>query len=123
MAAARREQHLTRNEQFKLVYDRGSSWISKTIVMKSLSNVLNFSRYGITVSKRAGKAVVRNRIRRLLREILRKNPPQGGWDIIFIARAPAAEADFWSLGKSVRELLLRAGLLTEANEEYRTGTN
>jgi ribonuclease P protein component len=79
--------------------------------MKALPNGLDLSRYGFTVSRRVGKAVVRNRVKRLLREILRQTLLQPGWDIIFIARSPASRANYDSLGKSVRDLLFRAGLL------------
>lgn len=107
----RGEQYLTKRAQFGLVHDKGSSWVSKEIVMKVLPNGLDLSRYGFTVSRRVGKAVVRNRVRRLLRENLRQTPLQPGCDIIFMARSPAARANYASLGKSVRGLLLRAGLL------------
>jgi ribonuclease P protein component len=91
--------------------------------MKALPNELDFSRYGLTVSRRIGKAVVRNRVRRLFREVLRHTPLQPGWDIIFIARSPAAGISYVSLGKSVRDLLLRAGLLVGEYEGVRPGAN
>ncbi len=123
VAAVRREQYLTKRAQFGLVYDEGSSWVSNVLVMKALPNGLDLSRYGLTVSRRVGKAVVRNRIRRLLREILRQTPLQPGWDIIFMARSPAARASYTSLGRSVRSLLLRAGLLVGEYEGVRPGAN
>ena len=68
------------------------------------------------VSRRLGKAVVRNRIKRRLREIARQLKIKSGWDIILIARVSAAESDYRSLEKSVRKLLLRAGLISGENE-------
>ena len=85
-------------------------------MMKALPNGLVSSRYGISVSKRVGKAVVRNRVKRLLREILRVTPVRRGWDIVFIARSGAADAGYVNLGKSVSDLLSRAGLLDKENE-------
>ena len=123
MAAVRGEQYLTKRAQFGLVYDKGRSWVSKAVVMKVSPNGLGLSRYGFTVSRRVGKAVVRNRVKRLLREILRQTPLQPGWDIIFIARFPAARANYTSLGKSVRGLLLRAGLLVGEYEGVCPGAN
>jgi ribonuclease P protein component len=117
------EQYLTKRAQFGLVYDEGSSWVSNTIVMKALPNGLDLSRYGFAVSRRVGKAVVRNRVKRLLREILRQTLLQPGWDIIFIARSSAARANYASLGKSVRGLSLRAGLLVGEYEGVCPGTN
>jgi ribonuclease P protein component len=61
--------------------------------------------------------VVRNRVKRRLREILRSTQLKPGWDIIFIARPPAAQAGFASLAKSVQALLSRAGLLTREYEK------
>ena len=119
----RGEQYLTKRAQFGLVYDEGSSWVSNAVVMKALPNGLGLSRYGFTVSRRVGKAVVRNRVKRLLREILRQTPLQPGWDIIFIARASAAGPDYASLGKSVRGLLFQAGLLVGEYEGVCSGAN
>jgi ribonuclease P protein component len=122
-AAVRGEQYLTKRAQFGLVYDEGSSWVSSAVVMKALPNGLDISRYGFTVSRRVGKAVERNRVKRLLREILRQTPLQPGWDIIFIARSQAARASYANLGKSVRGLLSRAGLLVGKYEGVRPGAN
>jgi len=107
----RGEQYLTRKTQFDLVYNEGKTWAGREIVVKAVPNGLDLSRYGFTVSRRVGKAVVRNRVKRLLREILRKAPLLPGWDIIFIARVPAAVADYTNLGKSVGKLLFRAGII------------
>jgi ribonuclease P protein component len=123
VAAVRGEQYLTKRAQFGLVYDEGSSWVSRVLVMKALPNGLDLSRYGFTVSRRVGKAVVRNRVKRLLREILRQTSLQSGWDIIFIARSSAARANYASLGKSVRGLLFRAGLLVGEYEGVCPGAN
>ena len=113
----RGREYLTKSEQYALVYNKGSSWISDLVVMKALPNGLTFSRYGFSVSRRVGEAVVRNRVKRRLREILRSAPLEPGWDIMFIARPRAASASFASVEKSVHGLLSRAGLLTREYEE------
>ena len=105
------EEHITKPEQFTLVYNEGNSWTNSLIVMKALPNGLSFSRYGFSVSRRVGKAVVRNRVKRLLREILRLTPLQTGQDIVFIARPATASIDYASLKRSVVRLLSRAQLL------------
>lgn len=85
-------------------------------MMKALPNKLSLSRYGLSVSKRVGKAVMRNRVKRLLREILRLTPLESGWDIIFMARPGAASANYAELEKSVVNLLSRARLLRREHE-------
>ncbi len=111
------EEYLTRPAQYALVYRKGSSWTSSSVVMKALPNGLTLSRCGISVSKRVGKAVTRNRVKRLLREILRLTPIKPGWDVVFIARLAAATADYANLERSVKGLLSQAQLLMRDYEE------
>jgi len=113
------EQRLTKRQQYALVYSQGRSWVNSLVVMKALPNGFTLSRYGFSVSRQIGKAVARNRVKRLLREILRLAPLEPGWDIIFIARSMAANADYKTLRESVRGLLLRAGLLKMENNSSR----
>jgi len=60
---------------------------------------------------------MRNRLKRLLREILRTLPIKSAWDIIFIVRPAAATVDYFSLRKSVEDLLSRARLLEITREQ------
>ena len=106
------EEYLTKREQYALVFSQGSSWVSDLVVMKALPNRLDLSRYGFSVGKRVGKAVTRNRVKRLLREIVRLTPLKSGWDIVFIARAPAATANYTDLERRVRGLLSQAFVIS-----------
>ncbi len=105
------EQYLTRNAQFQAVYDGGRTWANKHIVLKVMRNELEISRYGFTVSRRVGKAVARNRVKRRLREIVRGTGLKPGWDFIIIARSTAAGAEYGELAGSVRNGLGRAGIM------------
>lgn len=119
----RGEQYLTSSSQYGLVYNSGSTWTNRLMVMKALPNGLGFSRYGFSISRRVGKAVVRNMAKRRLREILRREPLQPGWDIVIIVRSPAASASYAELAKSVSALLRRGRLLAEEYEGVCPGTN
>ena len=112
------EGYLTKSEQYAVVYDQGNSWAGSMLVMKALPNGLGLSRYGFSVSKRVGKAVTRNRVKRLLREILRLTPLKPGMDVLFIARPRAANANYSGLKKAVGDLLSRAQLLAVKYEKY-----
>jgi ribonuclease P protein component len=119
----RGERYLTRDREFQLVYSNGRSWAGREIVVRALPNGLDFTRYGFAVGRRVGKAVVRNKIKRRLREILRQAPLSPGWDIVIIARNPAAQADYKSLKKSVGDLLIKAGLSLGEHEGVGSGVN
>ena len=112
----RGDRYLTKPEQYARVYNEGSSWVNGLLVMKALPNGLTLSKYGISVSKRIGKAVARNRVKRLLRETLRLTQLKPGWDIIFIARRAAGGANHASVEKSVNTLLSRAQLLAREDD-------
>jgi ribonuclease P protein component len=101
------EYRLTRPEQYRTVYDAGSSAADRILVLRAIANGLEVSRFGISVSKKVGNAVVRNRVKRLLREILRLSPVMPGWDFIIIARRTSAESHYHQLEKSAHSLLTR----------------
>lgn len=84
--------------------------------MRAVPNGLDYSRFGFSVSKRVGKAVVRNRVKRRLRECLMLTPCKPGWDIVFIARNASSEADYNQLKTSVEDLTRRALLLKQPRE-------
>ena len=84
------------------------------LVLYARKNRTHTNRVGITVSKKLGKAVVRNRVRRRLREIYRLNEErfQPGWDIVVVARSRAVGADFRRLSEGYLSLAEKAGILT-----------
>jgi len=107
----RSDRYLTKPEQYETVQTHGRSFADGPVLMKSVQNGLQSSRYGFSVGRRVGKAVTRNRVKRRLREVMRRKTLAPGWDIVFIARASAAESGFATIQRSIDNLLARAGLL------------
>ena len=110
----RRELRLRRRKDFDNVFRKGRAWNNELLVLRSLPNDLPHNRYGFITSKKLGKAVVRNRTKRRLREAVRVLPLATSWDVVVSAKTKAADADFQQLRSSVIDLLTKAGLL--ANE-------
>ena len=83
------------------------------LVLYARKNRTDGNRVGITVSKKLGKAHIRNRIRRRIREVYRLNEDkfQPGWDIVVVARSKALEAPFGKLTASYLALAQKAGVL------------
>ena len=110
-------ERLTRRREFEAVFTEGRSWANNLVVLRVLPNSLGSNRYGFAAGKRLGGAVVRNRVKRRLREVVRRTPIKDGWDMVFIARQAAAEADYHTLRKATEELLARAQLLSNGRRE------
>jgi ribonuclease P protein component len=84
------------------------------LVMVYQPNETGAIRIGVIAGKQIGKAVQRNRAKRLMRSALQPllNQIPAGWDLLFIARSPILEADFQSLQQAIESLLFRS-LLTQ----------
>ena len=83
------------------------------MVVRTLHTGAPESRFGFTASGALGKAVVRNRVKRRLREAVRSLPVASGWDIVMNARPKAVQADYHSLHAELSELLTKARVLEE----------
>lgn len=83
------------------------------MVLAFLRNELDYSRFGFVVSKRLGKAVQRNRIKRRMREATRLCASQikPGFDLVFIARQPINQASYSEIERFLEQLLKGADLL------------
>ncbi|MBT3363684.1 MAG: ribonuclease P protein component [Chloroflexi bacterium] len=107
----RKDKRLKKNSQFAQVYTKGRSWANRLLALRVLENELEVYRFGFSVSKRLGNAVVRNKVKRRLREAARLTPTVKGWDLVVIARQPAGTASYDQLKKALEDLLKRGRLL------------
>ncbi len=112
----RKEQRLINTKDFAATRREGKSWSNRHLVLIVRPNGLDVSRVGFSVGKRVGGAVVRNRVKRRVREAVRLAETQMGWDILLIGRKYAASADYHTLRLSALGLLDRAGILNPPEE-------
>ncbi|MCL2078301.1 MAG: ribonuclease P protein component [Oscillospiraceae bacterium] len=104
---------LNKNHEFRRLYSKGKSVAAKCVVVYARRNGGAENRLGITVSKKLGGAVQRNRIRRRLKEIYRLNEHllRAGYDIIIVARMSSHNALYSELNNSILSLFAKLGLL------------
>ena len=112
----RGKTHLTRSEDFDRVHRQGNSWAASILVLRAAPNNRDDSRFGMSVSKKVGNAVTRNRIKRRLREIINMLPLRPGWDLVIIVRPAAAALGFAQFKDCLERLLVRAKLLVKQDE-------
>lgn len=114
----KRRYRLRSNRQFQDVRRKGKSTGNHLLVLCYLPNNLDHSRFGISVSKRIGNAVIRNLVKRRLREALRIriDTIQPGWDLVFIARNPIRHADYHQIDDACARLIRRAQLFVPVSK-------
>ncbi len=104
---------LKENRDFKRLYFKGKSFVSPVVVVYVLKNRTNNIRYGITTSKKIGKACKRNRARRVIKAALSTLLPNisNGYDLVFVARAktPFVKSDY--VLRCMSKQLEQAGVL------------
>ena len=100
------------NHIFRRLYAT-SGHANSYLVLYARANRLGINRIGITTGKKLGKAVVRNRVRRRLREVYRLNEHRftPGWDIVVVARSRCIDADFQKLTQAYLSLAEKSGVL------------
>lgn len=109
------EERVKKNSHFRYIYNKGKSISNASLVMYTTKNNKQINRIGISVSKKIGKSVVRNRVKRLIKECYRKNKDRfkKGYDIIYIARMGSSKLTYIDIEKSIINLATRTGLLKE----------
>ena len=110
---------LKRNHEFQRLYRKGKSAAAPTLALYCRKNRQPENRLGLTVGKKVGGAVTRNRVRRRLREIYRlhKGELRTGYDIVVVARTRAIFARYSELERSFLRLMKKLELLAPEERE------
>lgn len=109
---------LKENRQFRRLYAKGKSGVSPTLVIYYRKNGSEENFLGITVSGKLGNAVVRNKIRRRLKEIYRSHEGEflKGHHIVVVARVRACNVSYAELEKHFLQVAFRCKLLKPKEE-------
>lgn len=109
---------LKQNRDFQRLYRKGKYAATSTLVIYWRHSGREQNRLGITVSTKLGHAVVRNRIRRRIREIYRLHLGElkTGMDLVIVARTQAPNVDYWKLDRDFRYLTKKLGIRRERAE-------
>ncbi|MGX8796505.1 ribonuclease P protein component [Fusibacter sp. JL298sf-3] len=102
---------LKKPSEFSRVYKRGKSYADRYLVLYAIPNKVGYCRLGLSISKKVGNSVTRNRVRRLIKEVYRLHCPENkNYDYIVIARVNASKAVYKDVEKSFLNLLKKAGI-------------
>ena len=106
---------LKKNSDFRRLYAKGKCASNGYLVLYARRNRLGVDRLGYTVSVKLGHAVVRNRVRRRLREIVRLNMPRlkQGWDMVIVARSRCVGAPYRKIEDAFLSACKKLELLRE----------
>lgn len=106
---------IKKNIEFQRTYKKGKFFVGKFLVLYALKNNTEINRLGITASRKFGKSVKRNRIRRLIKENYRliEEFLKTGYDLVFVARNSDEVPDYVSIKKEMKYLFKRLSLLNQ----------
>ena len=104
---------ISRPEDFAALQGEGVVKSHPLLVVRVRRTGLEETRFGLSTGRKLGGAVVRNKVRRRIREALRVMAPsfQPGWDVLIIARPPVIGAEYQTLAGTLENLLRRGGVL------------
>lgn len=124
MRQLKRTQPLKLNKDFRRLYSRGKSAAGGFVVVYYMNSRRGYCRAGFTVSKSVGKAVVRNRTKRLMRESYRllEDRLSGNADMVIVARNRAAGKSFAQISRDLEYVMCSLGLIHRADAEDKEKT-
>lgn len=114
-----RRYRLQRSADFEQLRKYGRRWKHPLVLLIVYQTRLPISRFAFSASRRVGKAVARNRAKRLLREAVRRHLTtiSPGWDCLFVAQTATVEAAFAEVEEAVVQLLGRANVIEQKSKE------
>jgi ribonuclease P protein component len=107
LAGFRAAEHIRRRREFQQVYEQGVRISGRYATVFMLPNQRDISRLGIAASRKLGGAVVRNRAKRLIREVFRRNKIAQGFDVVVVAKRDLVDASLTALEVDYRTSLER----------------
>lgn len=110
------EKRIRRSSDYARVFALGRVWWHPLVSVRVLQNQLGRTRIGFTASKRLGKAVVRNLIRRRFREVVRRLAFRSGVDIVISGRPPVAQSSYQEIEEALLSVFRRARVLERKSE-------
>ena len=108
-ARLRRVERVRRRPEYESIYEQGRRLSGRLMTVFVQANTLGWARLGIAATRKLGSAVIRNRAKRLVREVFRRNKPPGGLDIVVIPRREMIEADYAHVEAEFLSILTRRG--------------
>ena len=102
-------ERIRRRPEFERVYNEGARISGRFMTVFLLATERPGPRFGVAATRKLGGAVVRNRAKRLSRELFRRHKPQAGFDVVVVPRREFLTADFPSLERDYVVLLAGRG--------------
>ena len=98
---------IKKNEEFQGIFEKGHSIYGKYLVVYFHHTSFDFMRYGFCVGRKLGNAVIRNRVKRLLREAVSAQQIDDlkGFDVLLVARNPIKEASLTNIILEIKHIL------------------
>ena len=100
-------ERIRRRAEYQQIYERGVRTHGRYLTLFTLSNALPVGRLGIAATRKFGGAVERNRAKRLIREVFRRNKIAAGYDVVVIPKRELLDASLSTLEADYRNLIER----------------
>jgi ribonuclease P protein component len=108
VAGFRRDERVRRRSEYQQIYDRGIKVHGRLFTLFARPSDLSRGRLGIAATRKLGGAVQRNRAKRLIREVFRRNKPVGGFDVVVVPKRSMLDASLTALESEFRQILSRS---------------